>query len=272
MFDFVTESFDLEKTNEYILSIQISLDGFSFSVFSSRENKIICFKLTPLKISSENLILPHFSEWINNEEIIRKKYKQIILLYFTIEFSLIPENLYSSQLVKEATNHLIAENEHKQVEITTLEESGIPAKLVFYIPEKLKLILNQNFPSATLIHPVQLLVKENQKGNKRNRSVLLYHKKSFILVVSREENILFANGFNIEHINDLVYFVLNVLMQLNLNLKETDFYISDALTKTPELLDILRPYIPEISYLPPSNSFENAEMVSNSIHRYFSFF
>ena len=91
------------------------------------------------------------------------------------------------------------------------------------------------------------------------------------MVASRNEQVLLANSFNFEHINDLVYFLLNALMQLNLNLKETSLYISEALTKIDGLEDSLHPYFTDISYFPPTSSIENAGMIQNSLHRYFSF-
>ncbi len=271
MFDFAIESFDLEKTNEYILSIQISLDGFSFSIFYPQENKIVAFKCKPLKISSDNLILRHFSEWLKEEELLQRKYLKTVFAYCSIEFSLIPENLYSSQLVKEASARLIPENNHKQVKVNPVNGLEIPAKIVFYLPKGLMEVISQNFNSPELIHPVQLITEQIPHVIKRNKVVLLYYKNSCILVTARGNQILLANGFKTGHINDLIYYVLNTITQLNLNPKETDFYLSDALIKNEELEHLLHNYFPEISYLSPTVLVENAEMVPNSIHRYFSF-
>ena len=48
MHDLVTEeSFDLEKTYEYILSIQVSLDGFSFSILDITRKKYLALKSYP---------------------------------------------------------------------------------------------------------------------------------------------------------------------------------------------------------------------------------
>lgn len=270
MFDLNTKSFDLEKTNEYILSIQVSLDGFSFSVFNPLENKIIAFKCTPLKISNDNLILRHFGDWLREEELLQKKYLKTILVYFTIEFSLIPENLYCSQLVKEATKRLISEDKLKKTVINTINGLSSEAKIVFHVPKNLNDMILQTFNSPVLIHPVQLIGREIPNGNKKNKVILLYHNKSCILVAGRGNQILLANGFITGHINDLVYYVLNVIMQLNLNAKETEFYLSDALVKNEKLEQLFQPYFQEISYLSPAGSFANAEMVPNSIHRYFS--
>lgn len=271
MFDFVTESFDLEKTNEYILSIQITLDGFSFSIFSANESKIIAFKPTPLKISSDNLIVHHFEDWIKKEEILQKKYSKTNIVYFSTEFSLLPENMFSSQLVKAATNRLIDENEQKHFETNDINKLESPAKIVFYLPKNLKEVVNKYFPSSQLIHPVQLIIEQSPQGNKKNKVVILYTKNNFLMVVSRNQQVLFANGFSIQHINDLVYFLLNTIVQLNINLKETDLYISDALIKNDEIEGLLNPYFNEISYLPPSGLIENTEMIQHSLHRYFSF-
>ena len=271
MFEFVDDSFDIEKTNEYILSIQLTLGGFSFSLFSPHENKIVGFKQTPLKISSESLIVHHFDDWIKNEEILQKKYSKTNLIYFSTEFSLIPEVLYSSQLVKVATKRLIAEEEQKNAEIISIEKSDISSKLLFYLPKNLKDFINTNFTAAKLTHPVKFLIEQTPNESKKNKVVIIYTKKGFIMVASRNENVLLANGFKIEHINDLVYFLLNALTQLNLNLKETTLLISEAFTQIDDLENLLRPYFPEISYLPSSDLIENAGMISNSLHRYFSF-
>ncbi len=270
MFDFTAESFDLEKTNEYILSIQISLDGFSFSVLSPQENKIVAFKCTPLKISSDNLILRHFNEWLKEEVLFQRKYLKTVFIYFTIEFSLIPENIYNSKLVQEATSQLIPENDLKQMEVNTITGLETPAKIVFYLPKDLKEIIIQHFSSSELIHPVQLITQQIPQTHKKNKVVLLYHKKSCILFAASNNQILLANGFNTGHVNDLVYYVLNTITQLNLNPKETDFYLSEALIKSEELEQLLHPYFPEIFYLSPIESVENAGMIPNSLHRYFS--
>ena len=270
MFDFTAESFDLEKTNEYILSIQISLDGFSFSILHPQENKIIALRCKLLKISNDNLVLRHFSEWLNEEELLQKKYLKIILIYFTAEFSLIPENLFSNQLVKETTSRLIQDNNHKNMILDTANGLEVPARIVYYLPKDLQETIYQHFSSPELIHPVQLMIQHIPHEGQKNKVVLLYHKKICILVAARSNQILLANGFNTGHLNDLVYYVLNTITQLNLNLKETDFYLSDALTKNEELEQLLHPYFPEIFYLPPAESIVNAEKIPNSIHRYFS--
>ncbi len=93
--------------------------------------------------------------------------------------------------------------------------------MLFYLPKNLKDIINTNFTAAKLTHPVKLLIEQTPNESKKNKVVIIYTKKGFIMVASRNENVLLANGFKIEHINDLVYFLLNALTQLNLNLKET---------------------------------------------------
>ncbi len=117
---------------------RLRLGGFSFSLFSPHENKIVGFKQTPLKISSESLIVHHFDDWIKNEEILQKKYSKTNLIYFSTEFSLIPEELYSSQLVKVATKRLIAEEEQKNAEIISIEKSDISSKIVILSSKKPK--------------------------------------------------------------------------------------------------------------------------------------
>lgn len=269
MFDTITESFDLEKTNEYILSIQISLDGFSFSVYNPEENKVIAFKCSPIKISGLNLILRHFSEWVEAEEILQKNYLKTSLIYFTTEFSLIPESLFNSKLVHEATNRLTEESKLKTPIINSIDGLDTPAKIFFYIPTDLNELIQQKFTSATLIHPVQLVIKSIPESIKKNKVVLLYNKKSSLIIASRNNQILLANGFSTNHPNDLVYYILNTLMQLNLNLKESELFIAEALVKDEKTEQLLHPYFTDISYLLPPETLVNTEFIKHSIHRCF---
>lgn len=269
MFDTITESFDLEKTNEYTLSIQISLDGFSFSVYNPQENKVIAFKCSPIKISGLNLILRHFSEWVEAEELLQKNYLKTSLIYFTTEFSLIPESLFISKLVHEATNRLTEENKLKTPVINSIEGLNTLAKILFYIPTDLAEFIKQKFSSSELIHPVQFVIKSIPDSSKNNKVILLYNKKSSLMVASRNNQILLANGFNINHSNDLVYYTLNTLMQLNLNLKETELFIAEALVKDEKTEQLLHPYFADISDLQTPENVVNTELIKNSIHRYF---
>ena len=65
------EWFDIEKTYKYILSIQVSLDGFSFSVLSQHEDNVLAFKTNQLKISSAALIPRRFNDWLESEELLK---------------------------------------------------------------------------------------------------------------------------------------------------------------------------------------------------------
>ena len=101
MFEFDTDAaFDIEKTSEYILSIQVSLDGFSFSVVHPGNNRILAFKHTPLKISSESILSRHFESWTSTEDLWTKPFRKTRLIVFSPRFSLIPEIFYQKEMVE----------------------------------------------------------------------------------------------------------------------------------------------------------------------------
>ena len=78
MYDLVNEtSFNLEKSQEYILSIQICLDGFSFSVVSPYDNKLLAFKSKPLEVNDEKLVAKYFKEWVDSNDIFQNSFKTI---------------------------------------------------------------------------------------------------------------------------------------------------------------------------------------------------
>src|SRR5680860_695844 len=122
MYDLVIDkSFDLKKTNNYILSIQVSLGGFSFSVVQPQNNQLLVLKHTPLKISKEQFLTRRLKEWINSEEILQKNYRNCRLIVFTEKFTLLPEHLFFEEKSREIMQLFYELNADENVKVNRIE-------------------------------------------------------------------------------------------------------------------------------------------------------
>ena len=268
MFDFITDdSFDIEKTKQYILSIQVSLDGFSFLIIHPTENRIVAFKSTPLKISSENLLARRLKEWLESEELLKKSFESVRLFIFTENFTLVPEEYFGDDWHQDLTSMLFQEEADNKIIENKIE--SLKAYLVFPIPSEIVEVLQLFFPeNLENIHPVAKLLQTPVKSKKRNSAVIVSTKKYFSLIVTQNNKLLLANIFQTAHQNDLVYNVLNTFQQLEIARSETDLYVAGSITQNTEIEGLLKPYFENISTLKTEGTITNPEITNQSLLLY----
>lgn len=249
------EGFEPKNTNEYSLSIQVSLDGFSFSMLRGYDKKIMACKNTPLKISSEQLISRHFSEWFQNEELLNTHFKKISVVVFSDKFSLVPEALFSQKIKRDLPLYLFAEKGEMEIAENFVER--IKAKLIFALPTGLNKILADNVGECEIIHPLKLLINGMPDSSDHNQLALLFGQKSFYAVLYKKNNMALANNYKIAHPNDVVYFTLNLLKQMKLEPRETQLLLVNA---EPDIAELLSPYFTHIKKLEPGANIANPEI------------
>ncbi len=219
MFEFFEDSFDLEKSNEYILSIQVSLDGFSFSIVRPSDQKLLCFKNSEIKISSNSLIARRFKEWINSENLLQKTFLKTRIVVFNDIFTLIPEHLHDNSYKQQLTNIMFENSEKMNILETRIEK--IDAKLLFHISKDLEKTFREIYSECDILHPVKLIVEHFPKDPIGKSLFLYFNDKNLYFVLFENGNLLMANNFSINHTNDVIYYVLTVLKQLGFATKDT---------------------------------------------------
>src|SRR6056297_1767752 len=107
--------FDLNRTNDYTLSIQVSLDGFSFCVVRKADDRLMAIKNTPVTISEEKFLTRRFSEWIKSEEIPNKTFESVRIIFHTERFTLVPREIFDREKQYALFNLLFLKREEMQI-------------------------------------------------------------------------------------------------------------------------------------------------------------
>lgn len=248
MYDLVTDkSFDLEKTYEYILSIQVSLNGFSFSILSSAEDKILAFKTIRLKISNSALISRRFKEWLESEEILKKPFKKVRIIVFSKHFTLVPEKYSHNNLKLEIPKLLFEENTDLEVAENVI--STLKTRLLFTLPNGLNSIVQQQIGECEIIHPVKIILNKLPKTEKENGLVLLFDTNDFYLILFNKSKVILTNSYKIANKNDALYYILTTLKQVSVALSQTELYLTESEYNLSEYKESLQPYFKEIRNL-----------------------
>jgi len=270
MLDFIADdSFEIEKTIQYILSIQVSLDGFSFTAFDTLNRKVVAIKTTPVKISNKSLLVRHLKDWLESESFLKKRFKNVRIFVFTSPFNLVPEE-FSEDILPDNLNSFLFQ-EDVNLELYTNKIEILNTRLVFPVQSDLIYLLNQIFNSnIEILHPVSAFLSKPLKSEKRNLAILISTQKYFYLVIYRSDKLLLANSFQNLYQSDLIYNVLNSFQQMETARSETELFICDGMNKNTGIEDLLKPYFNYISKLKTDQTIVNHEELNHSLHMYLS--
>lgn len=268
MFDLIKDkSFEIQKTKDYILSIQVSLDGFSFLLIDPDEKRIVAYKSTPVLISSANLLARRLKEWLEAEELLKNQFKSVRAIIVTESFTLVPDEYSGREWQRNLTSTLFDKKIHNH--FTENKINKLEANLIFPVSQEILGVLHHFFnKNIKIIHPITKLLNATFESEKENQAVILSTKKYFYLIIKHNNKLLIANSFPTIHQNDLVYNVLNTFKQLDVARGETDLYFAGSIEQNNEIKTLLKPFFININNLKTEGMISNPEIIYNSLQLY----
>jgi len=251
MYDYLDESFRKEESSEYTLSIQVNLNGFSFCIRKAKDEQLLVFKHTEVKISNEQLLTRRFEDWIHEEELLQKQYKSQELIVLGHHFTLLPSNLNDDQIFSDSIR-LLFPTQAEDYSISEIEE--LNANLLFLVSPELKRLLNDNFYSIRLKHGVENLIRYNAFGEEGKQVRLFFDEKDLYIVYFDGHQLMLCNSFGIKHANDAVYYALTALKQYNVQLKSIPVFIAGKSVFLDASKSLLEKYFLSVDYFIPSSN------------------
>lgn len=267
MYELITDlSYDLYRTHEYKLSIGVSLDGFSFSVIHPGENKLIALGNFPLTVSSEIFLGRRFNEWYDNHDILKRSYSEILLLYNSDKFTIVPGEYYLYDRQNEAGNFIFGKKDGYSWRDNYLPYAE--SNLIFRIPDSFIEVSEQIFPDIRIVHPLSILIKKAEAlSESENPLILLFSKENFSVILYLKGKLQFINNFSYAHANDVVYYLTSLSNKLNFSYNNVKILITGDIDHDSEPYNILKEYFPGSAFLIPELSY-NKDIFKESMHRF----
>lgn len=268
MHELITDqSFEINNTNEYKLSIQLSLDGFSFLVTHKTERRLLALKNTRAIISSEKFLARRFAEWANSEEILSKPFAAVSVCFTTPKFTLVPHPFFVEEEKNAILNFLFDEQVPGEMMANNLDRHN--SKLLFSIPADLKTVLDKFFGQYSLYHAGTVLSHQTHQiiDNNETGATLFFGPGSFLLFLQHKENLVLANSFAFNHPNDVIYYVATALKQNNLQPQQCKVLVSGRIEKENECIELLKKYIGPTYFLLPDLK-STPESLNEPLHKF----
>jgi len=229
-------SFDSNQISNLHLSIELSSSSLSYCIIDTQKYR--CLLLSSQKLETDNLL-----EIFSNDDYLSQNFKSKSISFVNFANTLVPFELYE----KEDKENLFALNHELNDEV--LLEDNLREEIInlHAVPKLFFQTIKNILPDAALRSQSSILINNFTNLNLKVETMFLYLKDSFVnIVVTKGKNLLFQNKFNYVTKEDLLFYVLFSIQELNFSNEDINTIVYGNVTENE--FNILYDYIRNIKY------------------------
>ncbi len=254
-FSHIDETFDIDLSLNYKLSIQLCLNGFSFSVFDTARKKFIYLEhINTSGLNTCDELFEKLKIILKNNDYLNLEYKQVKAIVHANKSTIVPSELFNISSAKDifSFNH----NRNPESELFYNLIVNNDSFLISEANSKIITLLKEKFNNVKIYHQATSFIESNLSLFKNKLSVpkvFINKSKDYVdIIVLKDNKLLLHNTFNYKSLEDFVFNVMYIYEQLKLNSTEVELLISGNIDKKAEEIKLLKKYIKTVSILFPS--------------------
>jgi len=237
--EFVDKSFNLTDKN-YRLSIQISLNGFSFCVYDTLKQKHVFIKSCnyPRNITDYNVWTSEISTIIKE---IPVQPQTLSCLFLTNKNVFIPKNVF----VESKLRSYFALSFHLE-ELDEIHYKYIPeidGYCVFAIPSPIVSEIGRSFEKTQYYSQAYKSIKESVAKQQDNIMRIVFCHNFMDISVFKDKKFIINNSYEIYDLKDIIYYIS--ALRNKLELTDVPIYVSGQMPNT-EIKKELSNYFPNV--------------------------
>jgi len=221
--------------NSYNLSIRISSDGFSLSVFDKEKTLLSSKKINT---SLFTMSLDEVIQFIDNET--QLNYSSVRFICESESYTFIPKALFKPEYAA-----FLLHLEHKPEKNEIILFNILPAweaVNTYSIPGTIHNAVSLLFHNATIEHHLSWFMDEKVRLKSETCIYCWNRNTVFDVIVLNDRKLQLINSFKYRTPEDFTYFVLNIVDKLTLDLNKSTAHLFNFENK-PELGIMLEKYI-----------------------------
>ncbi len=253
-FELLDETFDLNQTHSYHLSIQADLDGFLFSILDSSAEKYLGLKqyaFEDLRTNAE--LFDAISGILNEDPLLHKAYSTVSCIHPDQRSTMLPAALFDKEQLKSyfEFNHPLKELDELHYNYL----SRLDAYLIFPIYHEISNLYLQSWVNAGFFHPVSILAEEALGQRDGVVVSIQFSGNHFDILATEGQSLKLHNSFSYRSDEDLLYFILFIFDKLGLEQAETPVLLSGNIDKFKDTPAFLKPYFKKLIFRPAPSGF-----------------
>ena len=236
----VDESFDLNLTKEYILSIQVSLDGFSFSVLDSIRKKVICLYHQDTFTSEPGFHLKKINTIYNEVDLLALPYKKT-KIYFSApdKTTLVPIAAFNQDLVEDFYRMTIDAGRNSKILFSLVPDMASYA--IYEVDHAVHTLLQEKHPESVMQNDIVLSGCGCPPGITVMKIRIL---RKQLVILTLNDHINFYNSYYYEGENDMLYYILGAIK--NMDLKSEAIILDGMVNKNESIYHRLKQYFEHV--------------------------
>ncbi|WP_233131497.1 DUF3822 family protein [Tenacibaculum holothuriorum] len=247
------------------LSIQFSLDGFSFCILNSDTEEIITFTKYEFDkpVSSPELLLSNLMNVFASDNDLQGDFTSVFAVHQNNLATLVPEEYFDRNNLKPYLKYSVKTLPTDYITYDTLD--NIEANTVYIPYVNINNYLFQNFGEFEFKHHSTVLVDKLLNLNNEHQQFYVYvNSKSIDIIVTKGKQLLFSNSFSYETKEDFLYYILFTAEQLQMDPNEFSLTFIGDIEKESELYNITYNYVRNVDFIKSNNTFfKESEEFSN---------
>lgn len=252
------ETFDLNLSSTYSLSVGIAASGFTYCILDTIRNRYIGIKHYDFGGDiPEEAVSPSIEGMIGGDEILSKRFKGTRVMVSSSRSTLVPGAFFSEDRLPRIfrLNHPVQTDE--TLKFNRLSNAG--SYMVYGVSSELLRVLDTSFPKAQLYHLSVPLIETALTMHKNRLGVakLFIHcfGSRFDVMVLHENSLKFYNSFIFQGDDEFVYYIMNIFEQMQLNPEENELLLSGQIDeKSGHYARLLR-YVKNVRFSKTAENF-----------------
>lgn len=259
----------IAQSRESFLLTEWLSNSLNYSIFNEKLNQVVGSAVSDVYLDLFDYNEQEFNRLIAEQDIFQYAYKKTIALIDTPYFTLIPKPFYNENKLETLLRFNVKLPSGKLV-FKSCELLSSNYFLVYAFPQNLLKSLEKSFLNILFKPLIQVLIEQGLNFNKPSNFHCHINPNSFIAVLVSNNNLIFANRFNYEASEDLIYNILNIFQQQNLNNELDTLTLSGSISKDSELYTLLYKYIRNIEFIQKTSKLNFDENLEFTPSHYFS--
>jgi hypothetical protein len=255
----INKSEDFSNLNENHLSIQLSLDGFSFCILDQKESSIEKLKQFSFKDHSPTpeKLLKNVKDLFAQEKDLQKRYRSVLISHVNQLSALVPKPLFDETKMKDYIRYSSKTYDHDYIVYDEIINHDM---INVYIPfVNVNNFFLERFGSFEYKHFSTILITtllHTFKFSEHPHMFAHLAEKHFEIVIIANNKLLLYNSYTYESKEDFIYYILFTAEQLGLNPENFELILSGSIVKESELFKMAYTYVRKVSLLENRSKFK----------------
>lgn len=253
------------------LSIQFSLDGFSFCISDAKTKEI---QLVSDYVFDEqttlDTLLTNIKEVFNSDNDLHHDFNSVEIIHQNNLFTIVPSLFFDENYLNTYLKYNVQTLPNDYIVFDEIE--SINAKNVYIPYVHINNYLFQSFGAFDFKHHTTVLLEKIVKTYRNNFDKLFFvhvSKTNIDIIVTHYNNLILCNSYIVNSKEDFIYYILFVAEQLQMNPDNLQLYLMGDIDEDSEFYSITYQYIRNISFAKTeTNPFINTEDFLN--HSYYT--